>query len=102
MFTFNLVSKTYGKEEGNLLDEITKEAIAALPTKVTKPAPSASTPRKNVANPSMDNLYNCLLATSHTPSKLDTCTVSNKTKFARYLYTFNQTYLTTSKTSLHD
>jgi hypothetical protein len=79
------------------MDETTKKAIEMQETnnslaqaKATKLAPSASFFPQNTVRPLMGSLNNCSFATSYLLSELDICTVSDTTKFARYLYMFSQ------------
>ena len=79
------------------MDETTKKAIETPETnnslaqaKATKLAPSTSVLPQNTVRPSMGSLNNCSFATSYLLGELDICTVSDTTKFARYLYMFNQ------------
>jgi hypothetical protein len=96
MFTFNVNSKTSEDREVKVMDETKRKAIETPETnnsmpkaKATKLAPSSSFLPQN----------NCSFPRPSLLGKLDSCTVSDATQFARYLYTFNQNYLKTSKLS---
>ena len=109
MFTFNVNYKTYENKEVNLMDETKRKAIETPETnnsmaeaKTTKLAPSSSFLPQNTVHPLMSRLHNCSFPRSYLLGKLDICTVSDATQFARYLYMFNQNYLNTFETVLHD
>jgi hypothetical protein len=106
MFTFNLNSKTSEDREVKVMDETKRKAIETPETnnsmpkaKATKLAPSSSFLPQNTVHPLMGRLNNCSFPRPILLGKLDSCTVSDATQFARYLYTFNQNYLKTSKLS---
>jgi hypothetical protein len=109
MFMFTLNSKTSEDREVNVMDETKRTPIETPETntsmaeaKATKLAPSSSFLPQNTVHPPMSRLHKCSIPRPNPIEKLDICTVSDSTQFARYLYTFNQNYLNTSKTVLHD
>jgi hypothetical protein len=108
MFTFKVNSETSEDREVKVMDETKNKAIETNETnnsmakaKAPKLAPSSSFSPQNTVHPVMGQLYNCSFPRPTFLGNLDSCTVSDATHFARYLYTFNQNYLKTFETVLH-